>query len=413
MDLNPVVLAIPVFFGLMALELAFEFITRKHTYRMNDAITNISTGTLQQLSGVFLSILSIGIYTVVYETIGVAKLPVNGWTFAILFALYDLGYYWSHRMAHEVSLFWGGHVVHHQSEDYNLSVALRQSSTAILWSFPCYLPLAIMGFNPTRLLLVGGMNLLYQFCIHTEQINKLPKVVEAVLNTPSHHRVHHGRNPKYIDKNYAGVFIVWDRLFKTFVKEEERPAYGVTTPLKSWNPVYANFAHYVDLWGLMKQSRSVSDSWKILLNKPGWRPEYLGGYMAPQDVPQDYHKYNAASPVKGARLYTFAQFLVASGAYSLFFFTQAGLDLMTKGIYSGWVILTTLMFGFLFEWRRQWVTTLEWLRLLAIPAGLKGLQLTGMDIPEWTVWLSVVFSLGSLMWLSRILMIPSKSHIGA
>lgn len=403
MDLNPVVLAIPVFFGLMALELAFEFMTRKHTYRMNDAITNISTGTLQQLSGVFLSILSIGIYTVVFESFAVTELPVNGWTFAALFVLYDLGYYWSHRMAHEVSLFWGGHVVHHQSEDYNLSVALRQSSTAVLWSFPFYLPMAIMGFSPNQLLLVGGLNLLYQFWIHTEHIHKLPKVVEAVLNTPSHHRVHHGRNPKYIDKNYAGVFIIWDRLFNTFVEEEERPTYGVTTPLKSWNPVYANFAHYVDLWGLMKQSRSVADSWKILINKPGWRPDYLGGYMSPEDVPEDYDKFNSDAPFKGAKLYTFVQFLTASGAYSLFFFNQAGFDLATKSLYGAWMVLTTLMFGFLFEWRRQWVTALEWLRLLVIPAGLFGLQASGMAIPEWGIWTSIGFSVGSLIWLGRIL----------
>lgn len=404
MDLNPVVLAIPVFFGLMALELAFEFITRKHTYRMNDAITNISTGTLQQLTGVFLSILSIGIYTIVFETVAIAEVPRNGWSFAALFVLYDLGYYWAHRMAHEVSLFWGGHVVHHQSEDYNLSVALRQSSTQVLWSFPFYLPLAIMGFDPNQLLLVGGLNLLYQFWIHTEHIHKLPTVVEAVLNTPSHHRVHHGRNPKYIDKNYAGVFIIWDRLFKTFVEEEERPSYGVTTPLKSWNPVYANVAHYVDLWGLIKQSRSLSDSWKILMNKPGWRPEYLGGYMAPHEVPESYDKYNANAPVPGAKLYTFVQFLAASGAFSLFFFNQADFDPLTKGGYALWMILATLMFGFLFEWRKQWVTALEWLRLLAIPAGLAGLQFMGMAIPDWAIWTSALYSVLSLIWLSRMLM---------
>lgn len=403
MDLNPVVLAIPVFFGLMALELAFEFITRKHTYRLNDAITNISTGTLQQLSGVFLKILSVGIYTAVFEYLAITTLPVNGWTFAALFVLYDLGYYWAHRMAHEVSLFWGGHVVHHQSEDFNLSVALRQSSTAILWSFPFYLPLAIIGFDPGQMLLVAGLNLLYQFWIHTEHINKLPRWFEAVMNTPSHHRVHHGRDPKYIDKNYAGVFIIWDRMFGTFTQEEERPNYGITTPLASWNPVYANFAHYIDLFRLVRQSKSMGDSLKILLNRPGWRPEYMGGYLAPKEVEDDYHKFNADAPLKGARWYTFVQFLAASGGFSLFFFTQEGYEMTTKLIFGGWIVVTTLMFGFLFEWRRTWVTATEWLRLLAIPLGLFGLQQAGINIPEWLIFGSTAFTVGSLIWLSLIL----------
>ncbi len=409
MDLSPVVLAIPVFFGLMGLELAFEFITRKHTYRLHDAVTNISTGTLQQLSGVFLQILSVGIYTVVYEHAALTSLPVNGWTFLAAFLLYDLGYYWSHRMAHEVSLFWGGHVVHHQSEDYNLSVALRQSSTSIIWSFPFYLPMAVMGFDPKQMLLVGGLNLLYQFWIHTEHIGKFPRWIEAVMNTPSHHRVHHGRDPKYLDKNYAGVFIVWDRWFGTFTEETDRPNYGITTPLKSWNPVYANVAHYLDLAKLVQQSRSVSDVWKILFKPPGWRPTYLGGYALPSEVPSDYNKFNLHVPMRSAKLYTLLQFLVASGGYSLFFFFQSGFSLPVKALFAGWILLATLMFGFLFEWRRKWVTSLEWLRLLSIPLGLWGLQRTGLAIPDEVLWSSVPFVLLSLAWLTYILRTVPKS----
>lgn len=403
MDLNPVVLAIPVFFGLMALEAAFEFITRKRTYRLNDAITNISTGTLQQLSGVFLKILSIGIYTAVFEYFSVLRLPVNGWTFAVLFVLYDLGYYWSHRMAHEVSLFWGGHVVHHQSEDFNLSVALRQSSTSILWSFPFYLPLAIAGFDPNQMLLVAGLNLLYQFWIHTEHIQKLPSWVEAVLNTPSHHRVHHGRDPKYIDKNYAGVFIVWDKMFGTFTEEEERPNYGITTPLNSWNPVYANFSHYVSLFKLLRQSKSLSDSFKILLNKPGWRPDYMGGYIAPQDVPHTYRKFDSNAPVSSARWYTFVQFMLASAGFSLFFFTQETYDPVTRIGFGSWIVVTTLMFGCLFEWQRAWLTAVEWIRLLTIPTGMYALHYTGIYFPAWAIALASCFVIGSLIWLTRIL----------
>ncbi len=190
------VLAIPMYFGLMALELVYEAISDKKTYRLSDAITNISTGTLQQTTGVFFSIIKIGIYAAVYEHFALHHLPNNTWTFIALFIFYDIAYYWEHRLAHTVNLFWGGHVVHHQSEDYNLSVALRQTSTGFIWGFPFFLPMALMGFDPKMLLLVGGLNLLYQFWIHTEHIKKMPMWFEAIFNTPSHHRVHHGRNPK-------------------------------------------------------------------------------------------------------------------------------------------------------------------------------------------------------------------------
>ncbi|MEM6380216.1 MAG: sterol desaturase family protein, partial [Bacteroidota bacterium] len=204
MDLSPVIIAIPMYFTLMAVELVYESITNRKTYRLNDAITNISTGVLQQLSGTFLSILKVGLYLLMYEYCAIFRLEQSWLTFAIAFVAWDLCYYWEHRLAHEINLFWGGHSVHHQSEDYNLSVALRQSSTAFIWGLPIYLPMAILGVHPNHFLLAGGINLLYQFWIHTEHIKKMPTWFEAVFNTPSHHRVHHGRDPKYLDKNYAG-----------------------------------------------------------------------------------------------------------------------------------------------------------------------------------------------------------------
>lgn len=161
MDLNPVIIAIPIFFGLMSIELVYEGITKKRTYRLNDAITNINLGALNQLTGIFTKVVTVGIYTFLYQFIAIVELPSNWITFIGLFILYDLCFYWSHRMAHQISLFWGGHVVHHQSEDFNLTVALRQSSTAFIWSFPFYLPLAILGFDPVQFVLVAGLNLLY------------------------------------------------------------------------------------------------------------------------------------------------------------------------------------------------------------------------------------------------------------
>lgn len=396
MNLNPVIIAIPMYFTLMAVELVYEAVTRKKTYRLNDAVTNISTGTLQQLTNTFIKIVNIGIYTFIFEQFRLFEYEAGWLTFLAVFIGYDFCYYWSHRMAHEISLFWGGHVVHHQSEDFNLSVALRQTSTGFIWSFPFYLPLAFLGLDPTQFVLAGGFNLLYQFWIHTEHIDKLPRWFEAVFNTPSHHRVHHARDPKYIDKNYAGVFIIWDRMFGTFVEEEERPRYGITKPLKSWNPVYANFAHYIDLYHYVKKTQNVGDALRVLFKPPGWLPEYLGGPMKPQEVNEAYEKYDIHPNSLWMNLYIIGQFVAAMIFNSLYFFGNGSFNPVTKVVYAMWIIITTLMFGFLFESRKRWLAGLEVLRLVFVPAGLYWMGQTGFEIPIWTLPLAVAYTLASI-----------------
>ena len=395
MNLNPIILSIPIFFGLMSIELVYETITKKRTYRLNDAITNINLGALNQISGIFTKVISIGIYTVVFEFFAITRLPVDWITFVVLFVLYDLCFYWSHRMAHTVSLFWGGHVVHHQSEDFNLTVALRQSSTAFIWSFPFYLPLAVLGFDPVQFLTVGAFNLLYQFWIHTEHIGKIGWL-EYIINTPSHHRVHHGRDPKYIDKNYAGVFIVWDRMFGTFKEEEERPTYGITKSLNSWNPLYANFAHYIDLYNYVKQSKSWSDTKNMLFKQPGWLPNYLGGVQTPSIPTLDFHKYNADVSFLWAKLYIFVQFIGLMVVTALFLFTYK--DYSYSIIFGSlfWIIWSTIMLGMLFESRTNFLITSEILRLIFLPFGVWGLIQSDFNIQLWSMIISTSFSLLSL-----------------
>jgi len=395
MNLNPVVLSIPIFFTLMAIELIYERMTKKHTYRLHDAVTNISTGTLSQVSGVFQKVLKIGIYVFVFEHFRLFDLPSNGWTFAAIWILYDLGYYWEHRMAHTVSLFWGGHVVHHQSEDYNLSVALRQTSTGALWGFFFYLPIALIGFDPTQVVLAAGFNLLYQFWIHTEHIQKMPTWFEAVLNTPSHHRVHHGRDPKYIDKNYAGVFITWDKMFGTFKEEEERPNYGVTVPIKSWNPLFANFAHYIDLFAVVKEARTFKDKLKILFYPPGWLPDYMGGHQKPKVVASDYQKYDVTVST-GMKGYIFLQFFILSQITTLFLFKNAEFTTPLVIAFSLWIAWTTLMFGFFAEKKKAWVHVVEVLRLLALPILIWALADMGFEVPSFVLPLVLSLVLLSL-----------------
>ncbi len=361
MSLSPVVIAIPMYFILMAIEMITLRFQKHPGYRLNDAVTNINCGVISQVTGVFIKVLSIGIYTLIYENLALFQIPNNVWTFFLLFFLYDFCYYWAHRKSHEINLFWGGHVVHHSSEEYNLSVALRQSSTQTIWTFFFYFPLAILGFDPVLLILASGINLLYQFWIHTEAIGKMG-FLEKFMNTPSHHRVHHGRNPKYIDRNHGGTFIIFDKWFGTFKEEEETPTYGITTQVNSWNPFWVNLAHYATI----KKEIGLISNWKdkirYLFNKPGWLPDYLGGYRAPQEPGPEFKKFNTVVP-PSYNWYVFFQYVMLLVLTGFFLFQVSSFDWMVKVGVSTVIIWTTVSFSGVFE-DRVWFLPQEILRLL-------------------------------------------------
>ncbi len=222
--LNLIALSIPVFFALIGVELLVARLTGEKLYRYNDAINDLSCGILQQVLGVFVKVIVFGGYVFVYEAGHLLELSAtSAGVWVLCFLGVDFFYYWFHRVSHEWSLPWGAHVVHHQSEEFNLAVALRQGAFQPLFSWFFYLPLALVGFPPLMFLTCSSLNTLYQFWIHTRAIGRLGPL-EWVLNTPSHHRVHHGSDEKYLDRNYAGVLIVWDRLFGSFHrKRRSRP----------------------------------------------------------------------------------------------------------------------------------------------------------------------------------------------
>ena len=189
---------------------------------------------------------------------------------AVALVGWDFAYYWHHRLEHECRMFWASHVNHHSSRYFNLSTALRQPWTPVtmLLFFP---PLAAVGVPPWMIMVSGGLNLIYQFWIHTEVIGKLPRWVEAVFNTPSHHRVHHGANTEYLDRNYAGVLIVWDRLFGTFTEERARVVYGLTKNITTYNPFVIAFHEYAAIWRDVRAARTLRDRVGIVWHGPGWR----------------------------------------------------------------------------------------------------------------------------------------------
>ena len=269
-----IALASPVFLALIGIEYAIGRARGRDTYRLHDAMTSIGLGMLSQAVGLFTKLLMVGLYAAAYSHLALWQLPADSpavWLGALL--LYDLIYYGYHRLGHRVALMWAAHVVHHQSEDYNLSTALRQTSSGWIVGWMFYLPMAVIGIPPLVFGVVASIDLLYQFWVHTQQVGRLGWF-DRWFCSPSNHRVHHAVNDRYVDKNYGGILIVWDRLFGSFCDEraDEPCVYGTRAPLRSWNPLWANLEVYAALARDAWHARSWADKLRVWLKPPGWRP---------------------------------------------------------------------------------------------------------------------------------------------
>lgn len=393
-----IALAVPVFFLLIGIELLVGKLRKTEYYRFNDAITNISCGIGQQVFGIFLKTLLLLGYIWLFNNARIYTFPTDTWwSWVLLFFGVDFFYYWFHRYAHEISLLWGGHIVHHQSEEYNLSVALRQGAFQALSSWIFYLPLAVFGFDPIQFVVVNQFQTLYQFWIHTEAIGKLPKIIEWFWNTPSHHRVHHGQNPQYIDKNHGGTLIIWDRLFGTFEEEKEPVVYDVTKPLASWNPVWANFDFLLWMIKTAFQTRSIGDFFRVLFKKPGWRPEYLGGPIGPREVTRkQFKKFNPTIPA-GVNYYVFFQYLSTLGGASAFLFFASKMDIYWRIGLAVLIIWSIANLGGLLEAKR-WSWALEVLRNL-VAAGAIALFFQPTPYFGWVAAIASGQALLGLVWV--------------
>ena len=361
--MNLIVYSIPIFFLLIGLELLLARMRGLAYYRFNDSITNLSCGIGSQVSGLFIKFLTVGGYIAIYNYSPLkGKIPSNPITWLLLFIGVDFFYYWFHRAAHEVSLLWGSHVVHHQSEEYNLTVALRQAWLQGAFGWVFYLPLAFMGFDTPMFLTIASIQTLYQFWIHTKLIGRMPRWFEYVFNTPSHHRVHHGVNPIYIDRNHGGTLIIFDRLFGTFQEEEEEVVYGITTQPCSWNPILLNFQYWGDLFKDIFKVKHATDAVKMLTLAPGWKPAELGGVLHYNSVSaQTFHKYDTnISPARNH--YILFQFVILLLGASYFLVIQAHLDWTNKALCSLLIIFSVLSFGGLLE-NKKWAVWVEIIRL--------------------------------------------------
>jgi sterol desaturase/sphingolipid hydroxylase (fatty acid hydroxylase superfamily) len=316
--MNIILMAVPGFFILIAIEMLINHLRGTNYYRLNDAINSLSMGMLSRVTGAMYALIPFSLYAYSYQSYALFSWEDNWVTYITAFVLYDFCYYWNHRIGHVVNIGWASHVIHHSSEEYNLTTALRQTSIPNPLGALCFVPLAFFGFEPWLLLAVGSLNLIYQYWVHTQIIDRMPEWFEAIFVTPSNHRVHHAKNKVYVDKNYGGVFILWDRFFKTFQPElkEEKVVFGISTQLASWNPVWGNVkvlgSLMKDAWG----TKNWFDKFTLWFRKTGYRPADMEEKFPVIKSNLAGDKYDPAL-TKASKWYIFIQYLyIAPGLLS-------------------------------------------------------------------------------------------------
>jgi sterol desaturase/sphingolipid hydroxylase (fatty acid hydroxylase superfamily) len=397
MDLDAVFFAIPFFFLAMAIEYFWGRKLRRKIYRFNDTITNLNIGVGSQVFGLFSKIVLIGVYVFAYEHWAIFQIQNSAWSFIACLVLFDFLYYWAHRWSHSMNFLWGAHVVHHSSEEFNLAVALRQSWIHSLLAFFIFLPLPLLGFSTEVFLAAGAVITLYQFWVHTELIDKMPVWFEFVFNSPSHHRVHHATNKQYIDRNHAAIFIIWDRMFGTFAREVESPQYGLTKPLKSWNPFWANLHHYVDMLDTWKSCELWID--KVLL--PFRKPDWQAVKNKPQGSALAFSKYDQkARP--SHQLYILIQFILISFGLMAYTYFFESLGLGFQILFLAIILSSTLICGALLE-QKAWVKKVEWARLILI-----ALSLDWLYYLQYVDWFHVMLLSSSVVLIVLIVMLYGK-----
>ena len=369
--------AIPFFLLALLAEFAIDRFRGAGLYRANDAISSLSAGMLSTTISYFTRLLPLLVWGLVLENFALLDMPLDWfdtsprgialWVVATL--SWDFCYYWFHRFSHELSVLWAAHAVHHQSEDYNLSTALRQTSTGFLFGWIFYVPLFVIGFPLEILLIVNAVNLIYQFWVHTQLVQRLGPL-DTILVTPSNHRVHHAQNERYIDKNYGGMLILWDRMFGTFEDEhdDDPVIFGVRKPLANWNPFWANLQVYDYLLFDARHALRWRDKVAVWFRRTGWRPADVEARFPKRSVSLESFKKFDPAIARGWRVYVLAQFLVAlAGALAVAaLFARYGALAVLIPCVLLWTQLYTL--GLLSE-GRAYAPQAECLRLLLIVPG--------------------------------------------
>jgi sterol desaturase/sphingolipid hydroxylase (fatty acid hydroxylase superfamily) len=397
--MNFVPYAIPIFLLMIVMELGWGLFKGNNTYRVNDSINSLSMGLLSTVTKfVFLNIGAL-VFTKISQEYAIWAFDINAighWLLAIL--LYDFLYYWFHRISHERQFFWGSHVVHHQSEDYNLSTALRQTSTSFLTTWVFYIPCFFLGMPISMFVSIASAHLIYQFWVHSQHIPKLG-VFEWLMVSPSNHRVHHAQNADYIDKNYGGLLIIWDRLFGTYKAEDEKQQaiYGIRVPLQSWNPIWANLHIFAGMLRDIWHTNRWSDKFRVLWSKTGWHPEDMVKRFPEQksDLEQ-FEKYNPqhSSRINGAII---VQYLLLAVLH----FWSAGQSTVLSAALMWAVVIAQvgilIVIGAVLE-GKAYARPFEYTRLLALSSMLWISYSAELISSDWFSWgLGYLIASGILM----------------
>ena len=356
----------PIFVSLIFVEILIDRIWFRKYYRLRDCLANLQVGLGHQIVAQLLKVMGFALYIVVYDYARLYSVEMTWYWWVVLFFGLDFCYYWAHRFSHELNILWVDHSVHHMGEDYNLAAALRLGYYQLLYTYLFYLPLAVAGFPPEAFILILAISTIYQFWTHTELIRTLGWY-EKIFVTPSHHRVHHARNPQYIDKNYGGVFIFWDYLFGSFAKEQEDVVFGITQPPASLNPMYMQVHHLRQVWRDFRTVKGFKNKLGVLVQKPGWLPREMGG---PRQVPEvqaaSYKKYDPEA-VKGQNVYLFLHTAVVIGIIMAFAGSIDSLSWPLKMGGSTWCFFNMFALGTSFD-NRPWGLWPEMLRHLSLIA---------------------------------------------
>ena len=346
--MKPFIFVIPVALLMIGIELWVARRRGLQVYRLKDSITSLNAGAISQFVITLGAGISVYMYSVILDKYGAFEWDSgNPLTWILALVLYDFFYYWVHRSGHEVNIFWAAHVIHHSSEEFNLSTALRQSATGFYFKWVFYVPLALLGFPLKVFLTVGFIDLVYQIWVHTRLVGRLG-FLEWFLVTPSNHRVHHGQNDYCLDKNYGGIFSVWDRMFGTYAdeREDEPVVYGVRKPLQSWNPIWGNVQHYTLMWQQIRSTPSWRNKLMYVFAGPSWLPP--GAAPAPEFVPEQFQRFDTPAPgwMQGLGVFTCG---LGMAVLSHFLLIQKNLAPEKALSYSAAALLAYLVIGWLWQ----------------------------------------------------------------
>jgi alkylglycerol monooxygenase len=386
--LNYAAFAIPAFFLFVGLE---YFVAnrqrRENLFKFDSSIANFCIGVAERLLNLFLTASFYGVFYYIYEHYAWWPIPNTWWIWVILILATDLVWYWYHRLGHEINILWAAHIVHHQSEEFNYTVSARITTfqAVIRNVFWCLLPLA--GFHPSMVIVTLVIHGAYSFFTHTQIVRKLGWL-EYIFITPSHHRVHHASNEKYLNKNYGDLFVFWDKIFGTFQKEEDEveTVYGLTHPINSYSFMWQHFHYYLEMWYAMRHTPGIRNKLKIMFGSPetldqNIRPELEKVYLPHKSRPRSSMHYRQYVTIQ------FVAVIVFTFVVSLFFFQ---LNLIDKAAALIVIFVTIINCSALLE-QRTWMYYLEHIRLLTVCAYIS----YWLEQPEW-LWLAAILAVISL-----------------